>query len=245
MRVVVVVPTFNEADNLSKLIDGLRDHTPGAEIIVVDDNSPDGTGDVADELAARLGGITVLHRQAKSGIGSAYREGFAEALAGGADILVQMDADLSHEPGDVPALVSIVRHDVDLAVGSRYVPGGRTVNWPARRVRLSRWGNRYAAGVLGLAVNDATSGFRAYSADALRRIAYSSVAAEGYGFQVEMTHRLIRAGGRIVEYPITFVDRRAGESKMSGGIVREALLLVLSLWLSDRRGRRHRRRSGG
>ncbi|MGI8763309.1 MAG: polyprenol monophosphomannose synthase [Ilumatobacteraceae bacterium] len=245
MRVVVVVPTFNEADNLPKLIDGLRDSVPEAEVIVVDDNSPDGTGEVAEELASRLGGVTVLHRPSKSGIGSAYRQGFAAALAAGADVVIQMDADLSHEPGDVPALVAIVEHGVDLAIGSRYVPGGRTVNWPTNRIRLSRWGNRYAAGALGLAVNDATGGFRAYSADALRRMDYASVGAEGYGFQVEMTHRLIRADGRIVEYPITFVDRRAGESKMSGGIVREALLLVVQLWVADRRGRRHRRRHGG
>ncbi|MDQ3738121.1 MAG: polyprenol monophosphomannose synthase [Actinomycetota bacterium] len=245
MRVVVVVPTFNEADNLPKLIDGLRDAVPTADVIVVDDNSPDRTGEVADELALRLGGVTVLHRTDKSGIGSAYRDGFAAALAAGADVVVQMDADLSHEPGDVPALVAIVEHDVDLAIGSRYVPGGRTINWPASRMRLSRWGNRYAAGALGLAVNDATGGFRAYRAEALRRMDFASVAAEGYGFQVEMTHRLIRAGGRIVEYPITFVDRRAGESKMSGGIVREALLLVVQLWVADRRGRRHRRRHGG
>ena len=245
VRVVVVVPTYNEADNLPKLIDGLRLSGAPEEIIVVDDASPDGTGRLADDLAGHTGGIRVLHRSAKAGIGSAYRTGFAAALRSGADIVVQMDADLSHEPADVPALVAIVEHGADLAIGSRYVPGGRTLNWPSARMRLSRWGNRYAAGVLGLAVNDATAGFRAYSAPALARMGFESIASEGYGFQVEMTHRLVRADGRIVEYPITFVDRRAGESKMSGGIVREALLLVMRLWIADRRGRRLRRRHGG
>lgn len=245
MLVAVVVPTYNEADNLAKLVDGLRAALPQALIVIVDDHSPDGTGELADGLARSDEGVRVAHRPAKSGIGSAYRDGFAIALDAGADVVVQMDADLSHEPSDVPALVAIVEQGVDLAVGSRYVPGGRTVNWPAGRLRLSRWGNRYAAGVLGLAVNDATAGFRAYSAEALRRMDYQTVTADGYGFQVEMTHRLIRADGRIVEYPITFVDRRAGESKMSGGIVSEALVLVMRLWLADRRGRRHRRRTGG
>jgi len=144
----------------------------------------------------------------------------------------------------LPALVANVEHGADLAIGSRYVPGGITLDWPWRRRALSRWGNRYVAGVLGLAVNDATAGLRAYSVDALRRMDYATVGAEGYGFQVEMTHRLVRAGGGIVEFPITFRERTAGESKLSGGIVREALVLVLRLWVADRRGRRQRRRQG-
>ncbi len=245
MRVAVVVPTYNEADNLGRLVDGLRRANATAQIVVVDDASPDGTGQLADELARSDDHLRVIHRTAKAGIGSAYRAGFAAALDDGADVVVQMDADLSHEPADVAALVAIVEQGVDLAIGSRYVPGGRTVNWPAGRLRLSRWANRYAAGMLGLAINDATAGFRAYSASALRRMEFATVGANGYGFQVEMTHRLIRADGRIVEYPITFVDRRAGESKMSGGIVREGLVLVVRLWVADRRDRRRRRRSGG
>ena len=143
------------------------------------------------------------------------------------------------------ALVTNIEHGADLAIGSRYVPGGLTVNWPWQRQALSRWGNRYAAGVLGLAVNDATAGYRAYSADALRRMDFETVGADGYGFQVEMTHRLVRAGGKIVEFPITFREREAGESKLSQGIVHEALVLVLRLWVEDRRGRRQRRRRGG
>src|SRR5699024_189396 len=138
-------------------------------------------------------------------IGAAYRAGFVAALASGADIVVQMDADLSHEPEMLPALISSVEHGADLAIGSRYVPGGLTVNWPVQRQRLSRWGNRYVAGVLGLAVNDATAGFRAYSAEALRRMHFETVTADGYGFQVEMTHRLVRNEGKIVEFPITFI----------------------------------------
>jgi hypothetical protein len=158
---------------------------------------------------------------------------------------VQLDADLSHDPAILPALVANIEHGADLAIGSRYVPGGVTENWPWRRRALSRWGNRYAAGVLGLAVNDATAGLRAYSVDALRRMDYATVATEGYGFQVEMTHRLVRADGKIVEFPITFRERTVGESKMSNGIVNEAFLLVMRLWLQDRRGRRQRRRHSG
>jgi hypothetical protein len=156
-----------------------------------------------------------------------------------------MDADLSHDPAVLPALVANVAHGADLAIGSRYVPGGVTENWPWTRRALSRWGNRYAAGVLGLAVNDATAGLRAYSVDALERMDYRSVNTEGYGFQVEMTHRLVRAAGRIVEFPITFRERTVGESKLSNGIVNEAFVLVAKLWLQDRRGRRLRRRRGG
>ncbi len=154
---------------------------------------------------------------------------------------VQIDADLSHDPADLPALLANVEHGADLAIGSRYVPGGRTENWPWRRRWLSRWGNRYAAGVLGLAVNDATAGYRAYRAEALEAMDFETVTAEGYGFQIEMTHRLVRAGGRIVEFPIAFRDRRAGRSKLSQGIVGEAMGLV-RLWIADRRGRRPARR---
>lgn len=226
MRALVVVPTFNEVDNIETVLRRIRAALPDAEVMVVDDSSEDGTAEVAGELGDELGGIRVHSRPAKSGLASAYRDGFAEGLRLGAPVLVQIDADLSHDPAVLPALVSAVEHGADLALGSRYVPGGRIAGWPFRRKWLSRWGNRYAAGMLGLAVNDATSGFRAYSADAIRRLDMSSLRAEGYGFQVEMTHRLVRSGGSIVEIPITFVDRAHGVSKLSGGIVREALLLV-------------------
>jgi glycosyltransferase involved in cell wall biosynthesis len=245
MHVVVVVPTFNEADNIGVLCEKIRAEMPDADILVVDDGSPDGTAARARDVGERLGHITVLDQSRKGGLGAAYRAGFTAAIARGAEICVQIDADGSHDPAVMPALVANVEHGADLAIGSRYVPGGLTVDWPRRRRALSRWGNRYAAGVLGLAVNDATAGYRAYSVAALRRMEYQTVLADGYGFQVEMTHRMVRSGGRIVEFPITFRERQLGESKMSANIVREALLLVAQLWLADHSGRRQRRRRGG
>lgn len=245
VHVVVVVPTYNEVGTIGALCEGVRTALPDAELIVVDDASPDGTAKVAREVGERLGGVTVVERAGKRGLGDAYREGFRHALDRGAAICVQIDADLSHDPAVLPALVANVEHGADLAIGSRYVPGGITENWPWRRRWLSRWGNRYAAGVLGLAVNDATAGYRAYSAAALRRMDYESVLADGYAFQIEMTHRLVRQGGRIVEFPITFRERTEGESKLSGRIVREAAVLVAKLWAEDLRGRRQRRRRGG
>lgn len=245
MRVVVVVPTYNEVDNVEPLCRRIREALPDADVLIIDDASPDLTADAARRVGGELGRITVIDQTAKGGLGAAYRAGFREALARGADVCVQLDADLSHDPAMLPALVANVEHGADLAIGSRYVPGGLTVDWPWQRRVLSRWGNRYAAGVLGLAVNDVTSGFRAYSADALRTLNYESVTADGYGFQVEMTHRLVGVGGRIVEFPITFHERIAGESKLNKGIIGEALALVVRLWLSDLRGRRERRREGG
>ena len=246
MRSVAIVPTFNEADNIEKLCRAIRKTSPDVGILVVDDNSPDGTADIAASLADELGDIEVLRRTAKSGLGAAYRAGIRRAIDDGADICIQIDADFSHDPVMIPALVSAVEHGADLAVGSRYVPGGITENWPRRRRMLSRWANRYAAGVLGLAINDATAGYRAYRSTALTdRMHFDTVQADGYGFQVEMTHRLVRSGGRIVEIPITFRDRTLGESKMSQGIIHEGFLMVIRLWLDDRRGRRERRHSGG
>jgi dolichol-phosphate mannosyltransferase len=245
VQVVAVVPTYNEAENLAELVTLLRKAVPEVEVLVVDDESPDGTAEVARRLASELGGIEVLVRHGRRGLGSAYRDGFRRAIDGGADVCVQIDADLSHDPADLPALLANVDHGADLAIGSRYVPGGRTENWSWRRRWLSRWGNRYAAGLLGLAVNDATAGYRAYRAASLEAMGFEDVAADGYGFQIEMTHRLVRAGGRIVEFPIEFRDRRSGESKLSQGIVGEAMGLVLRLWVADRRDRRRRRRRSG
>lgn len=245
MRVAVVVPTYNEAGTIVEVCERIRGALPDAEIVVVDDASPDGTAELARAAGDRVGGVVVLERSSKDGLGAAYRAGFALAIERGADVCVQLDADLSHDPAVLPALVSNIEHGADLAIGSRYVPGGVTENWPWRRRALSRWGNRYAAGVLGLAVNDATAGLRAYAVDALRRMDYTTVTTEGYGFQVEMTHRLVRAEGKIVEFPITFRERTTGESKLSNGIVNEAFLLVVRLWLQDMRGRRQRRRHSG
>lgn len=244
MRATVVIPTYNEIENIERVIREVRAAAPEVQILVVDDGSPDGTADKAEELGRELGHVGVLRREKKSGLGNAYRAGLRKAIDEGAEICVQMDADLSHDPAVLPALLANVEHGADLAIGSRYVPGGRTVNWPSRRRMLSRWGNRYVAGVLGLAVNDATAGYRAYSTGALERMKFDSMKADGYGFQVEMTYRLVSAGGKIVEFPISFHDRTQGVSKMSGSIIQEALVLVMKLWVSDFRGRRRRRSEG-
>jgi glycosyltransferase involved in cell wall biosynthesis len=245
VHVTVVVPTYNEAGNIERLCREVRLAYPEADLLIVDDASPDGTADLAEQLNESLGQISVIRRSGKTGLGAAYRAGLRAAIDRGADICVQMDADLSHDPSVLPALIANAEHGADLTIGSRYVPGGLTENWPRRRRMLSRWGNRYAAGVLGLAVNDATAGYRAYRTDALERMEFDTVAAEGYGFQVEMTYRLVRIGGKVVEFPITFRDRTAGESKMSGGIIREALMIVIELWVADFGGRRRRRAQGG
>jgi dolichol-phosphate mannosyltransferase len=245
MRVAVIVPTFNEVGNIDTLLRAVRQVVPSAAVLVIDDGSPDGTADAAELVAADLGGIEVIRRDVKTGLGAAYRFGLRRAIDQGAEICVQMDADLSHDPASLPALIIAVEYGADVAIGSRYVPGGITLNWPRRRRQVSRWGNRYAAGVLGLAVNDVTAGYRAYRTEALERMNFDNVSAEGYGFQVEMTYRLVRLGGRVVEIPITFRDRMEGDSKFSGGIIREAFLLVGKLWIADFGGRRQRRASGG
>jgi glycosyltransferase involved in cell wall biosynthesis len=245
VRATVVVPTYNEIDNIERFLRAVREAVPGIPVLVVDDSSPDGTGARAEQLASELGDVEVLHRKEKNGLGHAYRAGLRRAIDGGADICIQMDADLSHDPGALAALIAIVEHGADLAIGSRYVPGGRTVDWPPLRRWLSRWGTRYAAGVLGLAINDATAGYRAYRTSVLLAIDFESVRAEGYGLQVEMTNRVVGAGAKVVEFPITFHDRTAGVSKMSKSIIGEALFLVLRLWVDDFRGRHERRARNG
>jgi dolichol-phosphate mannosyltransferase len=240
VRAVVVLPTYNEVENIADVLHLVRKIVPDAGILVVDDASPDGTAELAEAVAVEVGDAGVLRREGKRGLGSAYREGFALAMGEGADVLVEMDSDLSHDPGDLPALLAAVEHGADLAIGSRYVPGGSIPNWSWHRVMLSRWGNRYAAGALGLAINDATAGFRAYRATALQTIDLSRVQAEGYGFQIEMTYRLVRRGGRIVEVPIAFVDRTRGTSKMSSRIIGEAFALVTWWAVRDRLLGRHR-----
>jgi len=246
-RVVVVIPTYNEVGNIAQVIAGVTAALPDACILVVDDNSPDGTADLVDQIAAELPErlprfVKVHRRHSKDGLGAAYREGFAVALELGATICVQMDADLSHNPTYLPAIISAVDMGADAALGSRYIPGGRIENWPPLRHFLSRWGNRFAAGTLGLAINDATSGYRAYSRSILERMDFASVEAEGYGFQVEMSHRAVRCGGRIIEVPILFTDRVVGESKLTHHIIGEAFGLVVKLWFRDRVLRRTQRR---
>ena len=246
MTPVVVLPTYQEAENIETVLRRVRAAVPDAHVLVVDDGSADGTADLAEKVAEDLGGIDVMRRAGKSGLGSAYRAGFAWGLERGFDVLVEMDADLSHEPEALPSLLAVIDADAaDLVIGSRYVPGGSTPHWPRIRRFLSVWANRYTAIVLGLAINDATAGFRAYRADVLRQIDFERVRADGYGFQVEMVYRIVQLGCRIVEVPIRFVDRVEGSSKMSGRIVAEALGLV-TLWgardvLTGRRRRRFRR----
>jgi dolichol-phosphate mannosyltransferase len=233
VRVLVVLPTYNESENIDHVLPRIRAALPDAGVLVVDDGSPDGTADMAEKLGAELGGIEVLRRTAKAGLGSAYRAGFTWGLERGWDAFVEMDADLSHEPEALPALVAPLADGYDLVIGSRYVPGGSIPNWRRHRRLLSQGGNIYAAALLGLHVTDSTSGFRAYRAEVLRRIDLTGVRAEGYGFQIEMVHRVLEHGGRVTEIPIRFVDRVEGKSKMSMSIVVEALLLVT--WWALRR----------
>jgi dolichol-phosphate mannosyltransferase len=237
VRVFVSVPTYREAENIEELLRRLRAAVPDAHILVVDDGSPDGTADIAEKIGGTLGGIEVLRRPGKSGLGAAYRAGHAVGLARGFDVMVQIDADLSHKPEALPELLAAVRDGADLAVGSRYVPGGATPNWAVHRLALSRWGCVYASRVLQLGMRDATAGYRAYRASALRAMHFETTRANGYTFQIEMTYRLVRAGGRIVEVPITFTDRERGTSKMSGRIVVEAMALVTLWGLRDRLSR--------
>lgn len=234
MRVLVVLPTFNEADNISEVLRRLRVAVPDAHVLVVDDSSPDGTAEVADAVGREVGLVEVVRRPAKSGLGSAYREGFRYGLHNGFDVMVEMDSDLSHDPAALPGLLAAVEGGASLALGSRYIPGGSIPEWSWHRRALSRWGNRYAAAVLGMDVTDATSGYRAYRSQALAAVDFDSVRADGYGFQIEMAYRVIGTGGTIVEVPISFTDRIRGESKMSSRIVVEALVLVTAWGVRDR-----------
>jgi dolichol-phosphate mannosyltransferase len=228
-RVAIVVPTYNERDNLPVLVARVLALGPTFSLFVVDDNSPDGTGEVADHLgAAHPGRVTVLHRPRKEGIGPAYLCGFRAALESDADLIVQMDADLSHDPADLPSLIAAAHH-ADLVIGSRYVPGGGTSGWVVWRRWLSRAGCRYAHMVLGIPIADLTSGFKAWRRSALASLDFDRMAADGYGFQIESTVRALRSGSRVVETPITFSDRIAGRSKISRHIVAEAALLVWRL----------------
>lgn len=234
MRTLIVLPTFNEADNIVEVLQKLRAVVPEASVLVVDDASPDGTADLVEEVAEQIGDVSVMRRPAKSGLGSAYRDGFRRGLSGGYDVMVEMDSDLSHDPAALPLLLTAVADGAALALGSRYIPGGSIPDWSWHRRALSRWGNRYAAAVLGIDVKDATSGYRAYRAEALTNIDFHTVQADGYGFQVEMAYRVLASGGRIVEVPISFTDRVRGESKMSSRIVIEALVLVTWWAIRDR-----------
>ena len=254
MKTLVVLPTYNESATIAEVLRRLRAsasdtrglHLPPPrrtiDVLVVDDNSPDGTGDLAEALAAELGGIEVLRRPAKAGLGSAYREGFKIGLARGYEALVEMDADLSHDPSVLGDLLAELDGGADLAIGTRYMPGGRIPDWPWHRRAISRAGNLYARWMLGLSARDATSGYRAYHRRALESINLTAVRADGYGFQVEMAYKVERAGGILAEVPIEFHDRTLGRSKMSSRIIVEALVLVTWWGLQGRRRVRRKRR---
>lgn len=228
----VVLPTYNERENLEAISQAILAALPEAELLVVDDASPDGTGVLADTLAAREPRIQVLHRQAKEGLGAAYRHGFRWALGQpGVRAVVQMDADFSHDPSDLPRLLSPLMHDADLSLGTRYIKGGGTVGWPLRRQLISRAGTLFARTVLLLPYRDLTGGFKAWRRELLEAVRLRDASASGYGFQVEMTWWAHRRRAKIVQVPIVFRERVAGHSKMSGGIVREALFMVVRLRL--------------
>jgi dolichol-phosphate mannosyltransferase len=225
-RVAVIVPTYNERANLEQIASRLRTAVPDADLLIVDDNSPDGTGEAADKLAAGDARIHVLHRPAKAGLGSAYIAGFRWALERDYGVLVEIDADGSHQPQELPALLAALEAGADLVIGSRYVPGGTVLNWPKSREILSRGGNTYARVMLGIKVRDATGGYRAFRATALRQVGLDEVESQGYCFQIDLALRVIRAGLTVVEVPITFVERTQGASKMSRAVVAEALWRV-------------------
>jgi dolichol-phosphate mannosyltransferase len=229
MRTLVVIPTYNEADNIAWIVDRLHGARPDVDVLIADDGSPDGTGDIADRLAETDSHVNVLHRGSKQGLGSAYRAGFTWGIERDYDVLVEMDADGSHRPEDLGKLLDASAAGADLVLGSRWVDGGGVVNWPWRRRFISRGGTFYARLMLGIPIKDATGGFRAFRRETLERLPLDDVASQGYCFQIDMARRVLSAGMTVVEVPITFVERERGESKMSGAIVREALWRV-TLW---------------
>ncbi|WTX00031.1 polyprenol monophosphomannose synthase [Streptomycetaceae bacterium NBC_01309] len=234
-KVLVIIPTYNESDNITDIVGRLRAAAPGADVLVADDNSPDGTGDIADRLAEHDPHVQVLHRKGKEGLGAAYLAGFHWGIDRGYDVLVEMDADGSHQPEQLPRLLEAVR-DADLVLGSRWVPGGAIVNWPTSRKLLSRGGSTYSRFMLGLDLRDITGGFRAFRKETLLGIDMDSIASQGYCFQVDLAWRAARRGFRVVEVPITFVERERGDSKMSRTIVAEALWRVTAWGTGHRLG---------
>lgn len=232
MRTLIAIPTYNEAENLSRIVPAVLEAEAQPEVIIIDDSSPDGTGDIADELAKADGKVHVLHRPAKAGLGTAYKAAFKWALERDYDVTVEMDADFSHDPADIDRLLE--RNDgSNLVIGSRYVPGGKVVNWAWGRRMLSRYGNRYAAFCLGLPVADATAGYRAYSRKVLEALDLDAITSNGYAFQIEMAYTVWKLGFPVVEVPIRFEDRRVGQSKMSRKIVAEGLLWCARQGLRD------------
>jgi dolichol-phosphate mannosyltransferase len=230
VRATVCLPTYNERENLEPMLRALEPH--GVRVLVIDDNSPDGTGEIADRLATELGLVDVLHRERKEGLGPAYVAGFRRALADGAELVLEMDCDFSHDPADVPRLIAAAEEGADLVLGSRYVRGGRVGNWGVLRRAISRGGARYTELFLRMGVADPTAGFKCFRRHVLERLDLDTITAKGYAFQIETTYRAKRAGFRVVELPITFADRTAGRSKMSKAIVLEAVWRVPLLRLA-------------
>ncbi len=239
MRAMVCLPTYNERENLEPMVRALGEQldTTRDRVLVLDDNSPDGTGGIADALAVELPWVEVLHRPGKAGLGPAYIAGFRQALDAGAELVLEIDCDFSHDPKDVPRLIAACEAGADVTLGSRWVPGGGTVNWGRGRTLVSRGGSLYARMILDVGVRDLTGGFKCFRRAVLERIDLDAIAAKGYGFQIETTYRALRAGFTVTEIPITFVDRRVGESKMDGSIVVEAMLQVPALRYRALRGR--------
>lgn len=238
MRTLVVMPTYNEAESIRGMVDRVRRSVPDADLLIVDDGSPDGTGSIADDLAANDDRVSVRHRAAKSGLGSAYLLGFGVAVEQGYDAVVEIDADGSHDPAELPAMLALLeQHGADLVIGSRWVEGGSVVNWPWARRAISRSGNRYATWMLRSSIRDMTAGFRAYRTAALRGLDRDVVSSQGYCFQVELAWRVEGAGGVVLEHPITFVERTTGASKMGPAIVAEALLRVTAWGVASWFGR--------
>lgn len=233
-RVLIITPTYQESENIAEFLRRARAAMPDADILVVDDNSPDGTADIADATALDLGHIEVLRRPGKAGLGNAYRAAFTIGLARGYDVLVQIDADLSHDPSVLPMLIAALDDGADLAIGSRYVPGGSIPHWPWHRRALSKYGNAYTGLMLRTGVADATAGYRAYRASTLRTIDYAATRSKGYGFQIETAYRVAKSGGTIVEVPIAFTDRVRGTSKMSLAVMTEEMALVSWWGVRDR-----------
>jgi len=236
LKTLVIMPTFNESGNILNAVSNLFAHNPNVDLLIVDDSSPDGTGKIADSLAKEDKRISVLHRLGKDGLGAAYIAGFGWAFERDYEFLVEMDADGSHRAQDLPLLLEAA-NDNDLVIGSRYVRGGRTENWPMHRQILSRGGNLYARVMLGGKLNDMTAGFRVFRTSFLKSLDLKTINARGYSFQIEMAYRTLRSGGRAAEVPITFVERVIGDSKMSSDIVREALILMTRLGLRRMFGR--------
>jgi dolichol-phosphate mannosyltransferase len=234
MRTLVVVPTYLEVENIEEALTRLRAAAPSVDVLVVDDSSPDGTAALAQRVATDLGRIDVLVRPKKTGLGEAYRAGFALGIERDYEVLVQMDADLSHDAAALPSILAETEKGADLTIGSRYVPGGSIPHWPWHRRAMSRWGNRYSGFMLACGIRDMTSGFRAYRREILDAVDYSATRAVGYGFQIELAYRVSRAGGTIVEVPITFSDRVRGHSKMSPAVAFEELWLVTWWSMRDR-----------